>query len=216
MPEPEPLEFSEVVNRGRLLIEDIVSNISKVVPLAAARTAYWHPTGFIVLNLQDVDGLGLVRLHIWSRDRRTKRRGNPETHSHVFHLTSFVLKGKYVEHQFREVPSETGEFFGYQVIPPTGDGIDRVVPDGSRCDLDLVAVEETDAGKFHNLPAGVFHRTEIQEGETCATIALLSRPQPGMLDRLVGPENHSGIEGERLPVDRRTLAAALLEIGIKI
>ena len=214
MPDPVPLTLDEVIALGRPIIDDIVLNLAAVVELARRQPAYWHPTGFIVMNLRDVQGLGLVRLHIWSKAGRNKRAGNPEIHAHVFHLTSYVLVGEYVEHQYRERFSPEGELYGYLVVPPTGDGIDRIVPDGRRYDLDLIKTERSTAGSFHHLPAGIYHLTDNPEAETCATIALISRPQPGRVDHLIGPELHDGLESRRDAVDDATLAAAISEIGV--
>jgi hypothetical protein len=213
-PEPVPLAFEDVVSRGRPILEKIIGDLRGAVIRASDQPAYWHPTGFIVLNLRDVENLGLIRLHIWSRTQRLKRSGNPEVHAHIFHLTSFVLAGTYVERQYREHIVENGDAFGYRVVPPRGDGIDRLVREPDTYRLELLRTETTSAGSFHHLAAGVYHMTDNPEGVTCATVALLSRPQPGRVDHLIGPEDHDDLESRREVVDRTVLADALAEIGL--
>jgi hypothetical protein len=214
MPDPVPLSLKEVIERGRPILDEVVTNLKEFVDRALDQPAYWHPTGFVVVNLRDVEGLGLVRLHIWPRAHREKRIGNPEVHAHIFHLTSYVLAGTYVERQYRESIVDDGESFGYRVVPPRGDGIDRLVKESHKYELELLKVETTRAGSFHHLPAGVYHMTDNAEGATCATVALLSRPQPGHVDHLIGPEDHDELESGRRRVEDAALANALDEIGL--
>lgn len=216
MPAVVSLSFATVVERGRTEILSCLEDIGNQVDRAVDRGgASWHPTGFMVLPLRDVDGLGLIRLHIWPAGVRPKRAGNPEIHSHVFHLASYVLDGTYVEHQFVTTPTSdpAADYRGYSVLPPVGDGKDRILPDGSTYLVERVATEVTAAGGFHNLPAGVYHLTDIG-AEPVATVALLSRPQPGMVDHLVGIEDHEGLVSERQSVDPAALSENLSRLGI--
>jgi hypothetical protein len=214
MPDAVRIEFKDLVDRGRPVLEDVLSRLPALASAASNRGATWHPTGFVVLNLLDVEGLGLVRLHIWSRSQRQKRVGNPEVHVHVFHLTSYVLMGTYTEHQYVQHVTGDGDLSGYAVVPPNGDGVDRLVADGSRYSLELIKTESTTEGAYHHLPAGVYHMTDNPEGATCATVALLSRPQPGQTDHLIGPESHGGLASKRERVETHTLAEVLEEIGL--
>ena len=214
MPDAVPLSFEEVIERGRPVIDGILAGLADEVSEASTRPAFWHPTGFVVINLRDIPGLGLVRLHIWSKSRRNRREGNPDVHAHVFHLTSYVLAGEYFERQYLQHPSLDGDMYGYRVVPPNGDGIDRLVPDGVRYSLELTKTERSLEGSFHHLPAGVYHMTENPEGATCATIALISRPQPGRSDHLIGPEKHRGITSRRSVVSPSDLSLVLSEIGL--
>lgn len=215
MPEPVALDFSWVVEQGRARIDQVLANLDSYVAKALVHGATWHPTGFMVLPLWDIEGLGLVRLHIWSEGLRPKREGNPEIHSHCFHLTSYVLEGLYVEHQYsaQQSSGEDAVYRGYNVVPPVGDGLDRITPDGSRYRVQTMGTESTPAGEFHNLPAGIHHMTDIGD-EPAATIALISRPQPGQADHLLGFEDHNGLESLRSKVDRKLFDFELRRLGI--
>lgn len=216
MPEIVELSLDDVITRGAPIIAQARTNLAALLKSSEHTGAYWHPTGFIVIPLQDFEGLGLLRLHIWPETTRRKRAGNPETHAHCFHLTSFVLAGEYLEHQFDAHVSDDDPkaLMGYSVVPPNGDGKDRIEPDGHRYRLTRKRTETTTAGQFHHLAAGIHHLTDIAPEQTCATLALLSRPQPGRADHLIGPEEHGGQSALRERVDDGTLTKSLLSVGI--
>src|SRR5690348_13299267 len=60
----------------------------------------WHPNGFATFEIELVEGLGLIRLHVWARHLRRSVPGHPEIHSHSFPLYSHVLCGTYRENQY--------------------------------------------------------------------------------------------------------------------
>lgn len=160
----------------------------------------WHPNGFQVFRLLDIEDVGLLRLHVWPNGLRRVRRQQPVVHSHIFHLYSLVLVGEYREKFFRV--RETGAsgapgWSGWEVLPPRGDNVDRLAPESAVYSVESMGrVARCQAGTAHDMPAGVYHATLIPRGKCCVTLALLSRPVLGQRDHMVG---RSGMTGASFP-----------------
>lgn len=155
----------------------------------------WHPNGFATFEVATIEGLGLMRLHVWPRSLRVIRARQPRIHKHCFNLYSRVLAGVYRECQYAirdelwPVPmQESGSYLKeYLVCPSVGEGIDRVL-EGDRwlhvrpCLTDL----RFPAGTWHELEVGKFHATPIPKRDFCVTLAVLSVPVENESDVLLG------------------------------
>jgi hypothetical protein len=171
----------------------------------------WHPNGFATFEIELVDGLGLIRLHVWARHLRRSVPRHPEIHSHSFPLYSRVLCGTYRENQYEA--SETtaaGGMCAYRVVPTGRGGPDVLQPSESRYTATPILAEDAvfPAGSWHDLPAGVFHSTLIPPDDFCATIAVLGRHLPGVTDVLLGEAGFEQLNRSRA----RLTPAELTEI----
>lgn len=163
----------------------------------------WHPNGFMVFNVEDIADFGLVRLHVWPESGRQALKGHPVIHRHTFHLLSRVILGTYREVQYAVsecAESDGSAVPGWVVVPPNGDGIDRLAPDSAHYHVSpRASVDSFGAGSSHQMPAGDYHATSIRRWEECWTLALLSRPIPGETDHLVGRGGLARLENARQP-----------------
>jgi len=214
MPERRRIPFEEFCSLANQPLDEVAGNLGQLVADASAQGAYWHPTGFMVLNLRDFPDVGLVRLHIWPSGERRSREGHPGVHSHCFHLVSRVLYGTYFESRYRVVragPVDRGALWGYTVAPARGDGLDVLSLEDDRYLAEPAEERVVPAGSSHSIPTGVYHSTEVPAGSWCATLAMLSRPQPGAEDHLVGPLWHP-VPARRERVESRAVAAAVTKV----
>lgn len=187
----EYLEFLRLAERA---VSERFGSLKKFLN-GSAVSGSWHPNGFAVFELEFVEGLGLIRLHVWPQHLRPALDGHPEIHQHSFHLYSRIICGTYLENQFEIVEVNRGragsadEHLRTYEVAPTGRGGPDVVQESDRpvaarplFDSDLVF----SSGSWHDLPAGVFHSTPIPVNTFCATLAVLSPHLPGAADILVG------------------------------
>lgn len=190
------LGFSEFVQRSQLQMSAIQPVLPSLIGDAMRRGGQWHPTGFLILNLLDVEGLGIVRLHLWPSMPRVRRPGHPVIHRHCFHLFSLVVHGEYSEVRFQaggvDAPNpqypRPASMVGFRIMPSKGDGWDRIEPDGlGEANVwRLTRRSHEFVGMSHQMVAGVYHSTAIPVYASCATLAILSRPIVGQQDHLLG------------------------------
>ncbi len=74
--------------RSRSLQEDV------------AEHSYWHPNGFVKLVLEQHEGWGQVRLHVWPRPS-----DDDDIHDHAWRYESIVVGGDLREVRYREHPN---------------------------------------------------------------------------------------------------------------
>ena len=204
MPEVVDRSYSDFLTIGGPLLQECLADLPRAVEEATA-SGRWHPTGFMVFNLKDITGVGLVRLHYWPQGTRHHLQGHPVIHRHAFHLLSTVVAGNYREIQYAVAPARPGppeyaraKLHGYQVAPPKGDGFDRLEHDHKQYIVaPKGAVTVYGATESHQMPAGDYHATAIAKSEDCCTLALLSRPLPGVTDHLVGSAHMKQLMNER-------------------
>jgi hypothetical protein len=63
-----------------------------------AARSYWHPNGFIKLVLEQRDGWGQLRLHVWPEPT-----DDDDVHDHAWQYESVVVDGDLREIRYREV-----------------------------------------------------------------------------------------------------------------
>ncbi|WP_051711726.1 hypothetical protein [Spirillospora albida] len=149
-------------------------------PAAAVR----HPLGFLCLPVERSGDLG-VCLHIWTPEVRPAPSTTSPVHCHSWDLLSFVLYGtvRNVRMDVRPgAPDPTGQVF--EVVSRGGVDELRATGRAVRHSPGRSAAHRT--GESYTLPAGVFHRTLIEDGDDAATVAL-GRHTPGGGDLSLGP-----------------------------
>ncbi|MCH5644436.1 hypothetical protein [Gordonia sp. ABSL49_1] len=178
------------------------ANISTVL-----RDGRWHPTGFAVFNVLDISPIGIIRLHYWPEADLRLTTGHPTIHCHCFHLHSRVLAGVYKEVVFRtrklasNENTERNALAGFNVVPPSGDGIDRLERDDDSYVVLGGPPAEYRSRAAHSIPAGEYHSTNIRVNAQCATLAMLSRPVIGYRDHIIGNRDFATLESLRPVVD---------------
>jgi hypothetical protein len=169
----------------------------------------WHPNGFATFRVAMVDGVGLIRLHIWPVGHRRCLEGHPEIHCHSFHLYSRVLVGIYEEscYSCSTVPAKDGQSQGgnklrvYLVEPQRQEGVDRMIDTGESVDVRKTESEvRYPLGSWHGMEVGAYHTTLIPAESLCATVALLGIPQQGRRDVLLGQPGFMKLENRRAAV----------------
>lgn len=152
----------------------------------------WHPNGFAVFNMEDIAGLGRLRLHFWPRDKRVFFRGHPPVHSHSFHLYSKVLEGEYKDSEYgvtflHERPTRrhnTGRKYVIEYGRPEDGDVIKATDEWATMDQNKPRFCYP-AGNWHAMASGDFHSTPIRPGEFCSTLLVMSPREHGD-DVLVG------------------------------
>jgi hypothetical protein len=180
--------------------------------LEAPAAGTWHPNGFAVFHLGEVDHLGRLRLHAWPSGQRIALEGQPAVHSHPWDLCSLVLTGRYqdVIYEAREVFPNEGKAsedhlqrFELELGEP-GAG-DRVYPVDRWFAPVSVDTRGVTAGDVHQLPAGRLHRAIIPPDEFVATLVLTSQPRGEV--QLLGNGSFGDRTYVRPPVSREGVAS---------
>jgi hypothetical protein len=193
---------SEAVDRHIGMVRDRISR-NELGP------GMWHPNGFATFRVAMVDGLGLIRLHIWPVGHRRCLEGHPKIHCHSFHLYARVLIGVYQESCYscsaipaKEEPSHGGNKLRvYLVAPPRQEGDDRLVDTGEWVDVRNIDSEvRYPVGSWHGIEVGAYHATLIPAESLCATVALLGIPQQRRRDVLLGQPGFLRLENRRAAV----------------
>lgn len=207
MPEPVDLNYSSFLAEAIPRISDWSARLRFERRLQGGR---WHPTGFMVFNLENYDDLGILRLHVWPHGERLARPGHPSVHSHCFHLHSEIVHGTYSETLYQANvadSADTESWPGFYVSPPSGDGLDRLIKEDALYSVtNLSGLADYNVGESHSMQAGDYHSTDIARGSFVATLAFLSRPIPGFRDHLVGLDTFE-LSAERDIVHPRDAAA---------
>jgi hypothetical protein len=153
---------------GYQLVFDLLSR-------GALPSGKWHPTGFAVFHLVDIE-CGHVRFHVWPQDLRRTRASHPSIHCHDWHLASLVLAGTYQERLFEQTSQGSSGLFleMYQVTYQT-DGLEGINKTGEHCELTVGPVQTFTTGQLHYIKAGVFHETHIADRAFVATVLITGR-----------------------------------------
>jgi hypothetical protein len=177
----------------------------------AYRSAYWHPYGFAVFQLDDLP-IGRVRLHVWPKGMRHGLPKHPPVHCHDWHLTSRVLAGVYKDaildgslvengrYPVSRVETREGRYDEFVRLPNLGFELDRETPRAYPRD------------GIHDVPAGTFHRSRISASEFCATLVVTSAATPAErmivgLSSVVSRDRLAITPSQLSSIDRQYLAA---------
>ncbi len=135
----------------------------------------WHPNGFAVFYIRDIENIGKLRLHVWPKGIRIALDGQPKIHSHPWDLCSLVIAGVYQDTIYESVryeefsPERQQEFRLKFGSPMEGDQLKLV-------DAWHTIIEsrrrKISQGNCHCLSAGVLHSTNIPIDEFVITIML--------------------------------------------
>jgi len=190
--EPEAF-FNEAAYRLPRLAQEVDS---EVIPHLEQHAGKWHPLGFAVYPL-GVDGVGCsLRLHVWPRAKRRVESFGPNIHNHAWQLSSYVMRGKYVDTLFDKVNVGGRDesvliYFPFQLSYGEG-GVNNLNPQGGQVALLPLETRVVGEGKIHHIKDDVFHLPEIEETLLTATLVLDSPALPYDTTVLLGaPEQIS-------------------------
>ena len=142
-------------------------NFSKV---ALTCQPLWHPLGFVSCVIRKEKRKFTTRIHYWPKhERRTKNPDWP-IHSHVYHLTSRILKGRVRDIQYR-----LRDGSDYAIYSVQYSGEDSVINFTNR----QTSVEKTidkihELGEEYSVSIGSFHQTQVPMGESVISLVVLS------------------------------------------
>jgi hypothetical protein len=193
--------------------------LAGIADIAATRPANWHPNGFAIWVVQEVAGLGKLRLHIWPAEDRVVRPWGPRIHRHGWYLASTVLAGTYRDVLYEDADSASSAAWSpmtpYRIDIRTAGQRDIVAEDGEI----FVRVGEwrsVSAPGFHHVPVGVFHETLIPDGQYAATL-IIEGPPGSPRPLALEPGRFAPRRHQRVPVDpataRRLLEALAARVG---
>jgi len=138
----------------------------------------WHPNGFAVFDLGDVEGLGQMRFHVWPSGIRVALEGQPAIHSHPWDMCSLVIAGCYRDTLYRARQfnvDEPGRLQGYSVQFGSGDQGDQLCLDSMWYDVTAEQERTVTKGSLHQIPAGVLHAAQIPLHTCVATLLITSK-----------------------------------------
>lgn len=146
--------------------------------LSVHQDGKWHPNGFAVFHLEDPEGLGRLRFHVWPRGLRISLEGQPAIHSHPWDLCSLVIAGCYTDtlYQVRECDRESqGRLRGFVVRRGGEHEGDLVCPTLSWYEVIGKEHRAIPEGSIHRVPLGVLHESHIPLNKCVATLLIASK-----------------------------------------
>lgn len=155
----------------------------------------WHPYGFAVFHLTEIEGLGKLRLHFWPRDLRRVLPGSPQVHCHSWRLYSTVLAGVYrdMRYDVNILPAAEHSKPGARAHTPYAIEYGRDgAPDSFVTFGDLVSVRpltratRESVGTVHTMKPGQFHASPVPRTSFCATLLIMSPDVQGFNNVFVG------------------------------
>jgi hypothetical protein len=174
--------------------------------------AVLHPLGFTCLPVERADRDG-VCVHVWSPLAGGAAPAASSVHAHCWELTSYVLLGELENSLMTVTDAMPGQRPPATAAPPAGgqgpgaaSAVYQVLQVRSRGDIDelsptrrLVHCRESrreliTAGGTYDVPAGVFHATDLPSEAEAVTVAL-GRLVDGVADLSLAP---AGVAGHRV------------------
>lgn len=175
-----------------------------------------HPLGFVCLPVER-DGEYGVCLHIWSAEEPGGRPDTGAIHCHSWDLVSLVLYGSVTNERIDVIDDDAAPTHRiFQVS--SRDGRDEFSSTSRTVRYDTAARETARTGEVYRLPAGVFHKTVVPDGEAAVTVALGRERVPGVnlslgtLEGAVAPSVRRILPQERT-VDLARRWAAVISNG---
>jgi hypothetical protein len=138
----------------------------------------WHPNGFAVFNLGELEGLGRLRLHVWPRGLRIALEGQPAIHSHPWDLCSLVIAGCYTDTLYRAQEFDSdgpGRLRGFHLRFGSGREGDELCPVPLWYELTVTDKRAIMIGQLHQMAAGVLHESPIPHDAFVATLLIASQ-----------------------------------------
>jgi hypothetical protein len=185
--------------------------------------AVLHPLGFTCLPVERADRDG-VCVHMWSPLAGGAAPAMSSVHAHCWELTSYVLLGELENSLMTVTDAMPGPRPPATAAPPAGQGpgapsaVYQVLQVRSRGDIDelsptrrLVHCRESrreliTAGGTYDVPAGVFHATDLPPEAEAVTVAL-GRLVDGVADLSLAPAGVAGHQVRRRRCDPEQTAA---------
>lgn len=154
----EPEEYRDRAYKMLDGVHDIVGSLVERIDDFADR---WNPNGFMVFPLGIHRTLGSLRLHVYPEKDSKELQGEPEIHSHAWHLSSLVLgSGDYRDHIFSLNDEPNGDSPGpHHIYKSRRDenGVDYQTSDGTEVFPEIVETRVIPPSQKHFIPAGQHH-----------------------------------------------------------
>jgi hypothetical protein len=123
-----------------------------------------HPLGFIQVDFAPIVSLPAgkrARLHVWDNNDGS-RDDLGDLHTHVWSLTSWVMRGRLDDQTFDPVANDDGELFGSRVKESDIYEFPRV----GRYDLIPLQRRAPRTGDVYTIPAGLVHESHVLDVPT--------------------------------------------------
>jgi hypothetical protein len=172
------IELRERLDGGSALCKQLLHSLTQA-PLTR------HPYGFFVMRCGSHSGADL-RIHAWLDVQRMRQEPDWPPHTHPGPILSFVIAGCVRNRVWNVVRDRLGTHTVYQV---SYSGEESVLKRTKR----LVRVQpasETQicAGECYEVPAKVFHDSDVAPGERAVTVVWMRR-FPGTESSVIGDRN---------------------------
>lgn len=193
------------------ILANAVATSGELIGAAKSADATWHPNGFAVLKLAELEGYSL-RLHAWLPDPPILDARHPTVHSHDRHLASIVLAGQKVDRLVTIEHSPSGQMIIHQVGRCPDSSMERVTSTQHRVSIKNVEERIYKAGDRYQQEAGVFHEIPAANHTAFLTLCVKSQRVPGYSETLAGDsfEGHIEVRRPTLTVDERGAVLKIL------
>lgn len=133
----------------------------------------WHPLGFFRKELgEDCEGSRLL-LHCWPEGSRRTQEPTLLVHCHVWPLRSMILSGALTDDQWRCTGS--GVLSGALYEASNEGPVSVLTRTGRTVSLAHRRTSKVEMGGRYAVAAGVFHRTTVDVGSHCISVARIGR-----------------------------------------
>jgi hypothetical protein len=160
------------------LRSELEQKLVGVLERAQETGAQWHPNGFAMWNLTQRDVIGRMRLHIWPDENRVVRAWGPKIHRHAWHLASLVICGEYEDVLFEDSDSMPADSQDWREVVPykveIAESQRNILPLEQSMFIRVSEARKIPAGRFHFIPADVFHQTTVQDKAFTSTLIVQS------------------------------------------
>lgn len=191
--ESESIDFDAVLR----LFEHLSSDMAQC-------EAYAHPYGFSVFNLFDDGSGGVLRLHVWSNDRRAIAESEFDIHDHVYSLSSVIICGSISQTTYSIGKGEPNSTY---YIGSYGENSSTISPTNDTVHVVATSVQTFLAGHRYQLPSGQLHSV-VPSQDTSATLVATRRSIERLAPMILGPigrKEARTFERERLSLERKTM-----------
>lgn len=174
------LRASEFFEHASAMLDELAMPVlDNINPILENYPGRWNPMGFMVLPLGSHQELGILRLHVWPKDlRKLTPKGEP-IHNHAWHLASRILMGIYNDDIYvvrgaESYPGDENQRKEQELMRVFSIGFGDIggtlETDGSCVRVVLNEHRIVNAGEYHSIEQGVFHRTTITHDKFVATL----------------------------------------------
>jgi hypothetical protein len=155
------------------LLETVLAQPSRILEALKVCSANWHPNGFAVFRLGEVDGYQ-VRLHVWVPLRDNPLAWHPPVHSHDRHISSIVILGQKNDIIWNSEKANSDQDVRQEVYSVNRRDVasELLRPTGSLVTAQIDRSTIYRRGHLLSQAAGVFHEIPLNNGAPFATLCI--------------------------------------------